>query len=195
MPLLTNVTSSLVFTSNTIQNLSLPSLQQIREDFLIADSGNMNNISALILVAVYRNLNITSLSNVSTISFPRLGLISGTAIFFNGFNQLSLPALTNLGNMTISTTGTLEYNGTAPTSIIVYGSYNCSSGDSTLYLAASGNSTTSLPASSSSASIHLEALAGSGLTTGGEIGVGVGMPVLAAVIAFFVLRLRKAKRA
>jgi hypothetical protein len=198
MPQLTNVTSSLVFASNTIQSLSLPSLQQIQEDFSITDSGSMNNIGAPILVAVYRNLNFSGLSNVSTISFPQLGLISGSAIFSGGFNQLALPALTNVGNMTIDTTGTLDCSGTTPTSAITYGSYNCSSEDSTLYLAGSGSSTTPSSVPSSSASISLGVLTGSGLITGGKIGVGVGVGVgvlvLAAVIAFFVLRQKKAKR-
>ena len=198
MPQLMTVTSSLVFGSNTIQSLSLPSLQRIQGNFSIADSGSMNNISTPILAAVSQDLNFSGLSNVNAISLPQLGSISGSAVFSGGFNQLALPALTNAGNITIDTTGALDCNRTAPTSAINHSSYNCSSADSTLYLAPSGSSTTPSPAPSSSAPSS-SALTGSGLTTAGKIGVGVGVgvgvPVLAAIIAFFVLRRRKAKRA
>jgi hypothetical protein len=190
MPKLSYVNTTLSF---ALKAIALPALERITGELIIADSPNLASLDLPLLASVGRGIEITNVTILSTLNLPCLTNLSSSSTITGSFNQLLLPDLHHVGNLSINTTGKFNCSAGAQAPGVLQGFYNCSSADFSLFAAGGTPNTTTATSASSG---------GGGLSTSTKAGIGAGVWVGAAiliiagaVLLFFQRRRAKARRA
>ncbi|KAF5101954.1 hypothetical protein D0Z00_000609 [Geotrichum galactomycetum] len=157
LPKLSKINSTLSFTNNTVQSISLPNLEEVGGSVAIVSNSQLTNASFPALESIggaFMIVNNTKLPSI--LGFPVLNTIGGAIDFVGSFDNATLPELSVVrGGVDIESTSEefncSSWNQAQKDSVIRGDSYQCKGASVSTSVAITGTATGTVRASSNAA--------------------------------------------
>lgn len=166
LPALELVNETLALVNNTVEELNLPRLREVQEDFVLRNNSEMASVKVPALDRVGRNVVFEDNAQLEAVNLPSLESIDGDLLANGSFTKLNFDSLNEVqGDVSIFSTGTLDC---AP-----FAAYDQSNVFKTQFSCSASSDTGETPGKPAS----------DGLTSGAKAGIAVGAVVGVALLA------------
>lgn len=109
LPTLEVVKETLSLMNNTAEELNLPRLREVQENFLLQNNSEMASVKVPVLTSIGRDVMLQDNARLQAVNIPSLELVKGDISANGSFTKLNFPALTDVqGDVFISSTGALD---------------------------------------------------------------------------------------